>query len=307
MSRALWLADFEFRWDRLRVRQTGAEVPYTLSVGKEVVDWFAFYAFVAGARVYNGVRLRRGARIAFAPAPPRPWYLLWAVARLAGARFTAPERADYVFYFEDATVGGAVPPEGPARPVNFGCQDVSKSRVAEVFERVFGYSLAVDPATWTGAAVEKSELNGAHDGRVVDCPRPAREGYVYQRVIANTDDGVMVEDLRCPTVAGEIPAVFIKRRPVDDRFANYNCEVRLRRPEDVLSEDERLKLAAFAREMGLEWGGLDVLRDRRDQRIYVVDVNKTDMGPPTALPLADKARAALRLARAFDRSFPPQD
>ena len=52
--------------------------------------------------------------------------------------------------------------------------------------------------------------------------------------------------------------------------------------------------------MCLDWGGLDILRDK-DGRIYVVDVNKTDMGPPITLPLGDKLKATGLLADAFLR------
>jgi hypothetical protein len=60
-----------------------------------------------------------------------------------------------------------------------------------------------------------------------------------------------------------------------------------------------LRIREFARLLGLDWGGLDVLRDRAEGRLYIVDANKTDMGPPTALPLADKLAATRLLARAF--------
>ena len=49
--------------------------------------------------------------------------------------------------------------------------------------------------------------------------------------------------------------------------------------------------------MSLDWGALDVLRDRNDGRIYVVDVNKTNIDPPIALPLCDKLSATKRVAR----------
>jgi hypothetical protein len=51
----------------------------------------------------------------------------------------------------------------------------------------------------------------------------------------------------------------------------------------------------------MDWGGLDILRDRRTKQIYIVDANKTDMGPPLALPLADKMRATRLLASALRR------
>lgn len=306
MAGALWSADFEFRRDHVHVRKTGARVPYRLSVLKNVFDWYAFFLAVQAERAWNGLRGRHGPRLYFAPDQPRPWYLIWAVCKFAGARIVSnPADADAAFFFEDATCSN--PPDAALptrlRRVNFDCADVSKSRVAAVFESVFGYALAVDPATFTGAMVEKSEHNGAHDGRIVQGPCSARDGCVYQRVVDNARDDGVVEDLRCPTLFGAIDVMFIKRRPVASRFANMNSEVELSHADAHFSHDERTKLTAFAHAMKLDWGGLDVLRDRRDGRIYVVDANKTDMGPPTALSLLDQVRAARGLARSFNAAF----
>lgn len=306
MAGAFWSTDFEFRRDHLRVKKTGARVPYRLSVLKEVLDWLAFFFAVQAARAWNGLRGRRGPALYFAPDRPRPWYLVWAVCKFAGARIVNdPACADAAFFFEDATRStpplDALPAHLPR--FNFDCADVSKSRVAAVFEAVFGYPLAVDPTAHHGPMVEKSEDNGAHDGRIVEGPCAPLAGRVYQRVIDNRRDDGLVEDLRCPTILGRIDAMFIKRRPVEARFANANAEVERARAEELFSADERAKLAAFVRAMGLDWGGLDVLRDRQDGRIYVVDVNKTDMGPPTALALADQVRAARALARTFAAAF----
>lgn len=51
--------------------------------------------------------------------------------------------------------------------------------------------------------------------------------------------------------------------------------------------------------MRLDFGGLDILRDKQTGRIYIVDVNKTDMGPPFALPLKEKLRAVDIIAKQF--------
>jgi len=51
--------------------------------------------------------------------------------------------------------------------------------------------------------------------------------------------------------------------------------------------------------MHLDWGGLDILRDASDGRIYIVDVNKTDMGPPLALPMKEKLSAVKTLGQAL--------
>lgn len=306
MARTLWMSDFKWRRGYLLVRQTGIRVPINKAVIKESLDWLLFYIAIQPLRLWT-LLTKPKLRMAFTPEPPRPWYLLWATTQLAGVRYVSPERADAVMYFEDSTVGVTPRTSAPhhVRRLNFDALDVSKSRVSRVFEEVFGYPLELNPETFRGPAVEKSEHNGVHDGQVVECPCEPRSGRVYQRLIDTVDEDGMVTDLRCPTVGGEIPVVFVKRRPKSSRFANANSQVSLVETQTVLSDDERAKLAAFSRAMGVDWGGLDVLRNRHDGRIYVVDVNKTDMGPPTALNLLDKIRATLRLACAFRKAFEP--
>lgn len=298
-SGPVWLRDFQFGLTSVTVRKTGARVPYSPSVLAEVTAWFRY--FFAVRRIEPvGPRFS----IAFTPERARPWYLVWAVARTAGARLvTDAAAADVVMHFEDATFSRNPVPEGAqphARLVNFAAQDVSKSRVAQAFETAFGYPLAIDPTTHVGPAVEKSEVNGAHDGRIVTCPTSPLPRRCYQTLIDSRGaDPALVDDLRTPTVGGQPAVVFIKRRPVDKRFQNTNAECVLRTPEEVFSPQELDRIAAFTRELGLDWGGLDILRDRNDGRIYIVDANKTDMGPPIALNLPDKLKATRLLAAAF--------
>ena len=75
-----------------------------------------------------------------------------------------------------------------------------------------------------------------------------------------------------------------------------------RAAEAAREQAEMDAIARFATILGLDWGGLDVLRDAQEGRLYIVDANKTDMGPPTALPLAEKLHATRVMARAF-RAF----
>lgn len=294
-----WFGDFEYGLRGLTVRKTGAFVPFTAAVFAEVGAWFLFFLAVSAAKPEPGPPFT----IAFHPDRARPWYLAWAVARLAGGRpTTKADRADVVMHFDDATYAPNPPPTTKPGAVllNFGCVDVSKSKVAEAFEAAFGYGLRLDPAETSGPLVEKSEDNGVHDGRILEGPAPAQPGKTYQRLVDNrTSDRAFVEDLRTPLVGGEAVVVFRKRREVGRRFANANAAVTAARPEDVFTTEERARLTAFAQRLGLDWGGVDVLRDRQEGRLYIVDANKTDMGPPTALPLADKMRAARALAKAL--------
>lgn len=298
-SGAVWLRDFEFGLTGLTVRKTGARVPYSPSVLADVTAWFRYF-FSWRAMAPLGPRFT----IAFTPERARPWYLVRAVAHVAGAVLAKDiSQADVVMQFEDATISPNAPPANVkrgAKLINFGCTDITKSRVARASEIAFETPLAVDPANYAGPAVEKSQINAAHDGHIVMCPAPALPGRAYQRVVDNrAPNPDLVEDLRTCTLGGKPIVVFIKRRPVTKRFQNTNVEVHLRRPEQVFSADEMQRIGVFAREIGLDWGGIDVLRDRNDGRLYVVDANKTDMGPPIGLNLADKLVATRILARAF--------
>ena len=295
----LWFGDFAFGLRGVTVRKTGVVVPYSPSVLAEVSAWFKFF-FAAQSAQPIGAPFK----IAFAPEPARPWYLIWATTRLAGARIVKdPANADVVMHFEDATFSPNLPPDSArtnAKLVNFRCTDVSKSKVAELNQGVFGRSLRVDPSQHHGQAVEKSEINGAHDGRIVNCPIEAQPGRVYQRLVDNRGPNLdVVDDLRTVVVGARPVVVFIKRRPVTKRFQNTNSEVLLRMPEEVFSAEEIERVSAFADGLGLDCGGLDVLRERSDGTLYIVDANKTDMGPPIALPISEKMQATRLLATAF--------
>lgn len=296
MMTSAWWRDFQFDGATVQVRKTGARIRVEPGVIAETLSWMVFHGRIELERL--SIRAD-GPRIWFAPDTPRPWYLIWPVAQLAGLRLTtSPETADIGFCFEDLTEVDT--PKARHLPLlNGRCVDTSKTHVAQVFETVSGRALAVDPTSWHDEMVAKSELNGAHDGRILIGPHAAEPGVSYQKLIDNLADDGCVEDLRCPTVGGQIDVVFLKRRPVNDRFANHNTEVRMLNPDEVFTPEERGLISEFCKQMGLDWGGLDVLRDRKTGEIWIVDVNKTDMGPPIALPLADKLTATRKLSQAL--------
>lgn len=296
MSGASWFSEFRVKAGTVHYHQTGARIPLDGALVRDVAAWFTYYIPI---RIAGAVRrvLRPGPRLWFTPHHPPPWYLIWNATAWIGARAaTGAADADACFYFEDTTWGAGAATAAPC--INGACRDVSKSHVASVFERVFGYPLAIDPAVSQGPVVEKGENNGAHDGRVISCPQPPLADRVYQRLI-ETGAGDFVEDLRTPCVGGVPVVVFIKRRPRGERFSNHNASVELADPCTLFSEVELARISAFAREMRLDWGGLDILRDRENGRLYIVDVNKTDM-PPLALPFLDKMRASRALGRALE-------
>jgi hypothetical protein len=308
MSRS-WLADFKYEDGAWLVKKTGHRVPAKSSLFGDIFTWLTFYTLAQSWRTWRRVTGHRRPTIAFFPEKPRPWYFIWPVMHASGAKLIADTgKADIVFQFDDSTESRHAPPaiKDGAKLVNFGCTDISKSRVATAFAAAAGEGLAVDPRTFKGSMVEKSEKNACHDGRILEGPLTPEAGKVYQRVIDNEIEGGLVEDLRCCIVGGRPAVVFRKRRPVGRRFLNENSEVHLDRPENCYSEAEIELISRFAAELGLEWGGVDVLRDRATGRIFIVDANKTDMGPPVALNLGDKLKSTRRMAKAFVAAFAPR-
>jgi len=185
------------------------------------------------------------------------------------------------------------------KAINDRIDDISKNHVAKTFKDIFGYDVEIDPLTYRGKAVQKSDINATHDGQVVDCPltpEAIKLGSVYQKLIDSTFEGPRSEDLRMAYVGGEIPVVFRKYKLLEIRFGTDYDHVDVWSADKAFSKDEQAKLIVFCDAMGLDFGAIDVMRDKHDGRIYVVDVNKTCM-PVLCLSqkcaLARKNNAAL--------------
>ena len=309
MNKRIWFSDFKYMDRGFLVKKTGAHIPIAWSLFHDVFSWFAFYFFTQTWRIGRWLSGHKRPTIAFFPDKARPWYFIWPVMHVAGAKVVEdPSEADIVIQFDDSTITNNTLPEtrSDAVLVNFHCNDISKSLIAEVFAKAAGYDLSADPRTYEGAMVEKSELNGAHDGRIIVGPMEPVEGKSYQRLIDNEIPGGLVEDLRTCIVGGEPAIVYRKRRLLERRFMNENEEVILDTIANVYSEEELEIIRRFAAGINLDWGGIDVLRDKATGKIHIVDANKTDMGPPIALPIGGKLRATRRMAKAFATAFSPK-
>lgn len=261
-----------------------------------------YYAELAEA---EGSKRQSKPKILFYPVSSLP--IEYAAAKMLasiGAKVVTQPSADVrlAVLWEDATHVTTSPIPG-IRSLNAKCCDISKTTVARAFGAAFGYGLEVDPASYSGPMVEKSDDNGLHDGRIVQGPLQPLPGRVYQRLIDNQADDRFVLDLRTPLVGGSIPFVYLKYRPIYDRFSNSNTRCVRKPASDVFSPGEISGIITFAKAMGLDYGELDVLRDRNDGRIYIVDVAKTPFGPPNHLDREDGRSAIKEMGEAFEREF----
>lgn len=298
-------SDLKWSLRGVTVCETGAYVPFNRALLEDLRTWWAYYRAEKKAPVASRQPVRT---VACHPRPVQAHYLLWGAMRQAALQPMGPEtEADLHLYFRDQTL--VEQDSGSCPGINRDCTDICKTKVAEVFEDVFGYSLSVDPRTAPLPFICKSEINGRHDGYIGRENCDPKDGWVYQKLIQTLTPDNTVLDIRAVTVFGAVPLVFLKERPVEARFSNFNTRCRLAKTEDYLSKEEQTKISQFCQKMRLDWGGLDILRDSEDGKIYIVDVNKTDMGPPLALPLTDKLRSTrllgLALREAVDFHYPP--
>jgi hypothetical protein len=240
-----------------------------------------------------------------APTYPSKKTTLSKIARMNGARLTNKlvRNPDVVVYFENATYGSAsaLRRKYPkARIINVNCPDISKERVHAVHLEALGYSMNLNPKTYIGVAVEKSDENAMHDGQEVVCPVEfPKTNAVYQKVLDNTNDAGEYVDIRVPVIGNKIPLVYLKFKTLKNRFTNKAHRATLHKPEDIFSEEEISQIEKYAVAMKVDFCEFDVLRHKGNQKIYIIDVNKTPYGPPEPLNRKDKMIALKKLSDAF--------
>lgn len=258
-------------------------------------------------------KMRR--RVAVFPTPmnryfPAEIYVAWKTLRACGATIcgAGEPHTDLAIAWNPSTqyVPDAATLErmrGRHPVVNAECTDIRKSRVGEVFGKVFGYRLEIDPLTYDGTVVRKSERNGPHDATLLEGPLERVEpGYVYQRLIDFRTPHGMTE-WRVLVVAGRIVRVYANCRPIENRFVPVPTACVAYTVEEAFDAGERANIEAFAHAMRLDFGALDVLRDERDGRIYVCDCNNTPTGPSSIMPAREQVSIVRDLADAFEAAF----
>jgi len=279
---------------------TGAEIPLNGVFFQSAIPVVKFNSYLLLQKLGRFLTAKRPvASLAFHPQPSGPWYNAWLAARMGGIKVVKdPQAADVVFVFDDKTeseTGATLDPALKRKAINDRIDDISKNHVAKIFEDIFGYGVEIDPLTHQGKAVQKSDINATHDGQVIECPiapEDVRADSVYQKLIDSTHDGPRSEDLRMAYVRGEIPVVFHKYKLLEKRFGTDYDHVDVWSADKAFSKDEQKNLIDFCDAMGLDFGAVDVMRDKHDGRIYVVDVNKTCM--PVLCLTQKSQRAAFR-------------
>lgn len=252
-------------------------------------------------------RLRPRGTILFYPKMPSQHQVVYKLCTLLGYKMhSSPDRPfDLAFAHEGATIYPAKLFEtlGDLPIVNKNATDISKRRVEQEFENVFGYAIGIDPEKFEGLALRKSNDNYTHDGEIIQCPLKSTPdpNMTYQRYIDSRTKEGFFREIRVPVYRDEIPVVYLQYRPdKPDRFKLID-HVEIAAPENALSSAEQQNLLRLARSMDVEYGEMDVLRDNDNGQIYVVDVNRTPAGPRNGMTPKQSQAALKILMPAFER------
>lgn len=187
--------------------------------------------------------------------------------------------------------------------INFHCTDVSKEKVEEVFEQVFGYSLRATPDS-AGTLLRKSNFNGMHDGKIIHGPvEDKKEGFVYEKLLNNQVAPDLFQDLRIGYFNGIIPLVSPRFHARKDRFGKI-INATVEKVEDYLSDREVKLIEKFCKRLGFEYGDLDLIRNKDDQRLYIVDANPTPTVPSSSSMEPELRRLMIRKwSEGFKKAF----
>lgn len=148
--------------------------------------------------------------------------------------------------------------------INGRCKNVEKWYVDKIFTEVFGYSSLIDTSR-KGTCLRKDNKQGSHSGIVISTPVDEEEGFIYQKVIDTWSKGYY-EVLRCIISYDEMLVVALKH------VKRIHSPVFPRWDDSALTDNEKVKVIEFSKRSGMDFGELDVLRDK-DNRIYIIDVN----------------------------------
>lgn len=259
----------------------------------------------------GGNSSRNGSKcILFYPHFPSYGYIIYNICRILGIRMTnnINDTFHLVVDWQDRTYKQSnkdlLGLAQNYRVLNIECKNIDKKHIDSIFKRVFGYSIMVNPLVFVGDCVVKSNLNGRHDGKIITCPiKRIDENCVYQKVINNQINDELVQDIRMPIFNQTIPFIYLKYRSINDRFSNTNINAKIARSEDILSVDEIKNILNFCGTIRLEYGELDILRNRDDGLLYIVDVNNAPFGPPNRMSKREKQEALKLLAKTFQEAF----
>lgn len=171
--------------------------------------------------------------------------------------------------------------------INVKCLDLSRKLVGEKFAEVFNYPLNLDPSKYTGKIIKRSNILGFDAPEILTAPfnlKHADQDFVYQKFIET-----QATSLQAVICGDRLPFVL----QITDNIAE------LKSPEQVFSSIEIDKIILLAKQLGIDFGALEILRDQTNQKIYIVNAEDTTWRFPSILNKAQKKEALEKISPLF--------
>jgi hypothetical protein len=268
----------------------------------KLISYFKFKYFLASFK-------NKPKTILFYPDKPYDQFSIYKVCHLLGYKMTKNPNSnfDLAFHWKDATyktqdnIIKSI--NKKTKVINFKCNDISKDALAKAFKKAFKYSLEINPTKYKGYCVQKSNNNARKDGKLIKCPTKKLPGYSYEKYADSTNKEGFLVDIRTPIFKDQIPFVYLRFKPQNEKFIDSkNQKVTFAETKDIFSEKEVKQIVSFCKNLGFDYGEMDILRDCKNKKIYIVDANTTPFGPHR-LPKDVTKKALKRLPETFKKTY----
>jgi hypothetical protein len=259
---------------------------------------------------------RQVRKVLFYPDNPKKWNAFRAMFDVLDLQITNDPDDDFLFIirWEDTTFKSNHSElqkfANTKLILNLNSYNICKKYLDILHQEIFGYCTEINPESFQGKFVKKSNLNAKHDGEILNGPVLIKENndFIYQILIDNTVENIFAEDIRVLFFKDHIPFVYLKYKLKENMFKPTNHKVIIKQASEVFSPEEVAGIIKIPQKMGLDFAELDVLRNRKDNRIYVIDVNDTPGGFPKyskgdLLSVSQKKYALEEMSKSFYNAF----
>lgn len=194
---------------------------------------------------------------------------------------------------------------------NAGCLNVKKDYIDKLFTEIFEYSSLIDPETYSGLCVKKGTEQATHSGKIITCPckRELRERErngvkhydLYQRLINNEEPNGLLKEYRLTYCFGKL-SLLVRYKIKENRFHPFFPDKQKIVYEPIvgchIKNKDVANILKFCRHYSIDFADLDVLRDRDNGKIYIIDVNNIATSA-MAFHSADKEKYMAEVCKYF--------
>lgn len=266
-------------------------------------DFFKQLRELIFALVNNNLKKKNGTVWIYPEFPSRKSTIYKISRSLKFNLVTAPlANTQLGIHFHDATVNNPLTQGYNFPIINKEVYDISKSKVDQIHLEVFGYNTIINPLTHSGSCVVKSNENALHDGQVILCPiQQTEKNKIYQIIIDNQEQDLFV-DYRICVMKSDIVIAYKKYKTKELRFTNDTCDASIL-DVNFIPDVIQKYIVSFTAKMHADFCEIDVLKDNKTGKWYIIDLNKTPYGPPASLSKSDKKKAVEILSNGFSKNF----